>query len=88
MMASVKFQHRLYQKDFSFSKGGLSKDSFLLYHTLTPDRKEQGLCPILVTNVRFPLTFKQDINKAVTMMFMPETTCVWEIKQRRIRIAY
>ncbi|KAM7281772.1 hypothetical protein ISCGN_006021, partial [Ixodes scapularis] len=88
MKAYMNFLHRLNGKDVPFSKGAFSKDSFLLYYTLTPDREEQSLCPILTANVRLTLTFKQDLNKAVTILFMSETPRFLEInKERRVRIA-
>ncbi|KAM7311832.1 hypothetical protein ISCGN_004130 [Ixodes scapularis] len=88
MKAYMSFQHRLNRRDVPYSKGAFSKDSFLLYYILTPDREEQSLCPISTANVRLTLTFKQDLTKAITILFMSETPRVLEIdKERNVKFA-
>ncbi|KAM7281836.1 hypothetical protein ISCGN_001997 [Ixodes scapularis] len=88
MKAYMSFQHRLNRRDIPYSKGAFSKDSFLLYYILTPDREEQILCPISTANVRLTLTFKQDLTKAITILFMSETPRVLEIdKERNVKFA-
>ncbi|KAM7284928.1 uncharacterized protein ISCGN_031926 [Ixodes scapularis] len=88
MKAYMSFQHRLNRRDVPYSKGAFSKNSFLLYYILTPDREEQRLCPISTANVRLTLTFKQDLTKAITILFMSETPRVLKIdKERNVKFA-
>ena len=88
MKAYMSFQHRLNRRDVPYAKGAFSKDAFLLYYILTPEREEQSLCPISTANVRLTLTFKQDLTKAITILFMSETPRVLEIdKERNVKFA-
>lgn len=86
MKAYMNLIYRLNKKDVPFPKGAFSKDQFLLYYTLTPEREENTLCPIVTANVRLTLTFKEDLKKAITVIFFSETPRVLEInKDRKVK---